>query len=56
MPWRLHGWSSSRAYLAAERSTWAKLNTDEQLEVVPAIPRNATGKVLKHVLRDEFKG
>lgn len=28
----------------------------EQLEVVPAIPRNATGKVLKHVLRDEFKG
>ena len=28
----------------------------EQLEVVGLIPRNATGKVLKHVLRDEFKG
>jgi acyl-CoA synthetase (AMP-forming)/AMP-acid ligase II len=28
----------------------------EQLEVVPAIPRNPAGKVLKHVLRDEYKG
>lgn len=28
----------------------------EQLEVVDALPRNASGKVLKHVLRDEFKG
>jgi acyl-CoA synthetase (AMP-forming)/AMP-acid ligase II len=28
----------------------------EQLEVVDLLPRNASGKVLKHVLRDEFKG
>jgi acyl-CoA synthetase (AMP-forming)/AMP-acid ligase II len=28
----------------------------EQLEIVDALPRNASGKVLKHVLRDEFKG
>ncbi len=28
----------------------------EQLELLEAIPRNATGKVLKHVLRDELKG
>ena len=28
----------------------------EQLEVVELLPRNSTGKVLKHVLRDEFKG
>ncbi len=28
----------------------------EQLEVVDVLPRNTSGKVLKHVLRDEFKG
>jgi acyl-CoA synthetase (AMP-forming)/AMP-acid ligase II len=28
----------------------------EQLEIVDSLPRNASGKVLKHVLRDEFKG
>ena len=28
----------------------------EQLEIVDVLPRNASGKVLKHVLRDEFKG
>lgn len=28
----------------------------EQVEFVDALPRNTTGKVLKHVLRDEFKG
>jgi acyl-CoA synthetase (AMP-forming)/AMP-acid ligase II len=28
----------------------------EQVEFVDALPRNASGKVLKHVLRDEFKG
>lgn len=28
----------------------------EQLEIVEALPRNTSGKVLKHVLRDEFKG
>ena len=28
----------------------------EQLEIVDLLPRNASGKVLKHVLRDEFKG
>ena len=28
----------------------------EQIEVVEALPRNTSGKVLKHVLRDEFKG
>jgi len=28
----------------------------EQLEVVDVIPRNPSGKVLKHVLRDQFKG
>jgi cyclohexanecarboxylate-CoA ligase len=28
----------------------------EQLEIVETIPRNPAGKVLKHVLRDEFKG
>ena len=28
----------------------------EQLEIVESLPRNPSGKVLKHVLRDEFKG
>jgi acyl-CoA synthetase (AMP-forming)/AMP-acid ligase II len=28
----------------------------EQLEIVDTLPRNASGKVLKDVLRDEFKG
>jgi len=28
----------------------------EQVEVVTVLPRNPAGKVLKHVLRDEFKG
>jgi cyclohexanecarboxylate-CoA ligase len=28
----------------------------EQLEVVDTIPRNPAGKVLKHVLRDQYKG
>jgi len=28
----------------------------ERLEVVPSLPRSPAGKVLKHVLRDEFKG
>ena len=28
----------------------------EQLEVIEVIPRNPTGKVLKHVLRDQYKG
>lgn len=28
----------------------------ERLEAVPSLPRNPAGKVLKHVLRDEFKG
>jgi len=28
----------------------------EQVEIVELIPRNPSGKVLKHVLRDEFKG
>ncbi|CAN5703102.1 cyclohexanecarboxylate-CoA ligase [soil metagenome] len=28
----------------------------EQVEIVDVIPRNPSGKVLKHVLRDEFKG
>jgi len=28
----------------------------EQVEIVEQIPRNPAGKVLKHVLRDEFKG
>ncbi|UDY37815.1 class I adenylate-forming enzyme family protein [Dermatobacter hominis] len=28
----------------------------EQLEIVQVIPRNPAGKVLKHVLRDEYKG
>lgn len=28
----------------------------EQLEIVDVLPRNPSGKVLKHVLRDEFKG
>ncbi len=28
----------------------------EQVEIVSLIPRNPAGKVLKHVLRDEFKG
>ena len=28
----------------------------EQLEILDTIPRNASGKVLKHVLRDELKG
>ncbi len=28
----------------------------EQLEIVDALPRNSSGKVLKHLLRDEFKG
>jgi acyl-CoA synthetase (AMP-forming)/AMP-acid ligase II len=26
----------------------------EQLEIVPSLPRNATGKVLKHELRATF--
>lgn len=28
----------------------------EQLEVVETLPRNSAGKVLKHLLRDEYKG
>ncbi|HTO01850.1 MAG TPA: cyclohexanecarboxylate-CoA ligase, partial [Microthrixaceae bacterium] len=28
----------------------------EQIEFVDLLPRNQAGKVLKHVLRDEFKG
>ena len=28
----------------------------EQLEFVDVIPRNPTGKVLKHELRDQYKG
>ena len=28
----------------------------EQMELVDVLPRNSSGKVLKHVLRDEFKG
>jgi acyl-CoA synthetase (AMP-forming)/AMP-acid ligase II len=28
----------------------------EQLEVIEVIPRNPAGKVLKHVLRDQYKG
>lgn len=28
----------------------------EQFEVVDALPRNSAGKVLKHLLRDEYKG
>ena len=28
----------------------------EQLEIVDSLPRNATGKVLKHELRDRFRG
>jgi cyclohexanecarboxylate-CoA ligase len=28
----------------------------EQLEVIDTIPRNPSGKVLKHVLRDQYKG
>lgn len=28
----------------------------EQVEIVTVLPRNPAGKVLKHVLRDEFKG
>jgi acyl-CoA synthetase (AMP-forming)/AMP-acid ligase II len=33
----------------------AKQKTPEQLEVVDALPRNPTGKVLKYELRDRFK-
>ena len=28
----------------------------ERLELVRVLPRTSTGTVLKHVLRDEFKG
>ena len=28
----------------------------EQLEIVDAIPRNPSGKILKHVLREQFSG
>ena len=34
----------------------AKQKTPEQLEVVEALPRNPTGKILKYELRDRFKG
>jgi acyl-CoA synthetase (AMP-forming)/AMP-acid ligase II len=27
-----------------------------QLELIDAIPRNPAGKVLKHVLKDQYKG
>lgn len=33
----------------------AKQKTPEQLEVIEALPRNPTGKVLKYELRDRFK-
>ena len=28
----------------------------EQLEIVDEVPRNPSGKVLKHVLADQYKG
>ena len=28
----------------------------EQLEIIDELPRNTAGKVLKHVLRDQYKG
>ena len=27
----------------------------EQLEIIDVVPRNPAGKVLKHVLRDQYK-
>jgi len=34
----------------------ARQKVPEQLELVPELPRNASGKVLKHVLRSRFEG
>lgn len=34
----------------------ARQKVPEQLEYVDQLPRNSAGKVLKHLLRDEFKG
>ena len=40
------------AYMKAEGLMVQKL--PEQLEIVDAVPRNASGKILKHVLREQF--